>query len=140
MSSRRKILARSFPLIMMEMALPGLNVFLDLRRWRSDSRKKKARQKLKSISSHVPPLYASCPGCLKFLKWKPFRFDWQSCDDCFLPFCQQCRRIICVACTECDSVAERIESIDHWYCPHCICRDNVPVVRRIRRPPNRYAS
>ena len=100
---------------------------------------KKARQKSNSMSTHVPPLYAVCPGCHKFLKWEVLRFDWRSCNRCFLPYCEQCQRIICVACSECDSVAERVESLDHWFCPNCITRD-VPARAppRARRFPRRY--
>ena len=92
-------------------------------------KRKRAQQKQKSVSSHSPPLYAMCPACQRFLKWKLSRFDWKSCD-CFLPFCDQCKRIICVACLECDTKAEREENIDHWYCPRCLHRTSRQKRRR----------
>jgi hypothetical protein len=95
--------------------------------------KKKALQKQRSLSHHQPPLYACCPECDRFLRWKSAANDWMKCD-CFLPYCYQCKRTICVACYECDSRANFDERLDHWWCPHCEGRRS----RRKRTKTDRY--
>ena len=89
--------------------------------------------RVKSQSSHRPPMLARCIACDTYLEWSDTMQDWKSC------ICSS--GVIYVSCTMCNSEVSWNRSLSQWSCVDCIRETEfcIPVPRQ-RRAPRRYEN
>ena len=80
---------------------------------------KRRRQRLLSLSSHDPPMVASCLQCEAFIPWSESRQNWLDCSE-REGSCSNIYGDWNVVCTVCSSESIYVRRLDQYVCIPCL--------------------